>query len=68
MFLASSIHLEAPYYVIFANIFLLPNRTNLFNQTPFNNKHGGAANEFETLSAGLNTVYRCHNDFVRFGK
>ena len=63
IFLASSIHLEASCYVIFATFFsFLSIRTNPLTQTPFNNKHGGAATEFITQSAGLSTKYRCHND------
>jgi len=59
---ASSTHLEAPCYRIFAKFFLPPPSHNKsFHPLPLNNKHGGAASQFTTLSAGLNKTYRPHN-------
>ena len=58
----SSTHLEAPCYIIFAKFFLPPSSHNKsFHPFPLNNKHGGAAAQFTTLSTGLNKTYRSHN-------
>lgn len=40
---------------------LLPLRTNLFTQTPTNNKYGDAATEFQTFSSRPNKMYHCNN-------